>query len=244
MMRCALGAIVALLVAAAPSAAATLPAFWLHDGQTRYLLPGEAHLGAVVRCVAHGKSTDAPMPPLPSGRMAGGTDTVGANGPALSIDRRPNGATQLRCGTATAGSGFFGRVTRPYVIGQNGLGLIRGANRLAAIERLYGAPSSRSVASGHCRADWRRIGLRVTFAGPRCAGTSVLAGAVAHGDRWSSLNGVRVGDPVAQMLWSDQAAKALAPGRWLLASGGVSHTARLVAVAVGGRLVSLQLTGD
>lgn len=243
MTRCALGGIIALLLAAAPSTAATLPSFWLHDGQTRYLLPREARADAVVRCVADGQSTDAPMPPVPSERMVGGTDVVGANGPALSIDRRPNGATQLRCGTATAGSGFFGRVTKPFVIGQNGLGLIRGANHLASLERLYGQPSSRSAASGQCRAEWRNIGLRVSFAGQRCTDTSVLAGAVVRGDRWGSLNGARVGDSVAQILWLDQGARVVAPGRWLLASGGVSHTARLVAVAVRGKVVSLELTG-
>jgi hypothetical protein len=242
MARLALAGI-AMLVVAGSSAAATLPAFWLHDGQTRYLLPGQARAGVVVRCVAGGKATDAPVPPVRSGRIVGGTDTFGGNGPPISIDRRPNGATQVRCGAAT-GRGFFVRLTKPYVIGQNGLGLIRGTNHLAALVRLYGGSSSRSVVSGHCLAQWRKIGLRVTFGGSRCTGASVLAGAVVSGDRWSSLSGARIGEPVAQMLWNVQAAKAVAPGRWVLAAGGVSGAARLVAVVAGGKVVEMRLTGD
>jgi hypothetical protein len=210
----------------------------LHDGQTRYLLPGQARTGAVVRCIAGSKISDAMIPNVPAGGSVGGTDGFSAGGPPISIDRRPNGATELRCGSATAGIGFFGPVT-PYVIGQNGLGLIRGRNTLAALKRVFGAPSTVS----HCRAAWRSIGLVATFAGASCTGASVLAGATVEGARWGSFRGVRVGDSVGRLLWQAQDAKRVAPGQWLIASGGTSHHAKLVAVTRSGKVAGFVLSG-
>jgi len=243
MARVALAGIMALVVGAAASAAATLPAYWLRDGQTRYLLPSQAHPGVVVRCTAGGRSIDAAIPDLPAaGGMAGGTDTLRGGGPPISIDRRPNGATEIRCGSATAGTGSFARSPDPYVIGQNGLDLIRGRNRLSVLEKVYGSP--RVVSGSRCRVAWRAIGLVATFGGGRCTKDSVLVGAVVQGLRWHSLSGVRVGDSVAKLLWEAQSAKPLAHGRWLLASGGASHHARLVAVTSVGAVVRLELTGS
>ncbi|HEY8705218.1 MAG TPA: hypothetical protein VIL98_10720 [Gaiellaceae bacterium] len=241
MARAAFAGVAAMFVVVGSCAAATLPAFSLRDGQTRYLLPAQARAGEVIRCISHGTWTDATMPGLPAAGVAGGNDAWRAGGPAISIGRRPNGATEIRCGSATSGSGFFGRVTR-YVIGQNGLGLIRGRNSLAVLERLYGRPSFAS--SAQCRATWRGIGLTATFGGGRCTDGSVLVGAVVEGSRWRSLRGVQVGDSVAKLLWEAQDAKAVAPGRWLLASGGASQHAKLVAVARSGTIVSLRLTGS
>ena len=229
-----------MLATAGSAAATTLPAFTLHDGQTRYLLPSQAHPGAVVRCVVGSRLIDTKIPGLPLAGSVGGTDAFGAGGVSISIDRRPNGATQLRCGTATAGSGFFGRSADPYVIGQNGLALIRGRNTLAALKATYGTPSSVSA----CRATWRAIGLVVTLAGSSCTDSSVLVGATVQGARWGSLRGVRVGDSVAKLLWEAQDAKRVALDRWLLASGGTSHHATLVAVARAGTIVSFVLTGS
>ena len=241
MARAALAGVVAMLVTVGSSAAVTLPALTLHDGQTRYLLPRQARAGEVIRCTAQGTWTDAPIPALLAAGMATGTDGWSGTGPAISIDRRPNGATEVRCGSATSGTGFFGRVT-PYMIGQNGLALIRGRNSLAALERIYGRPSS--AAAAQCRAIWRGIGLTATFAGGRCTNGSLLVGAVVKGSRWRSLGGVRVGDSVAKLLWEAQDAKAVSPGRWLIASGGTSNHAKLVAVAHSGTVVRFQLTGS
>jgi hypothetical protein len=84
----------------------------------------------------------------------------------------------------------------------------------------------------------------VTLAGSSCTGSSVLVGATVEGGRWGSLRGVRVGDSVAKLLWEAQDAKHIAPDRWLLASGGASHHAKLVAVARAGTVASFVLTGS
>jgi hypothetical protein len=247
MGRTALAVFAATLVFSGSSVAATHPpAFSLRDGETRYLLPSEAHAGVVIRCgTVPGKTSEFRMPGAPPKGMTGGTDAWGVGRPAMSIERRPNGATEIRCGAAPGGSGFFGG-SRPYVIGNNGLGLIRGRNTLAALERLYGRPSSRSAASAaHCRVAWHPIGLVVTFAGGRCTAASTLTGAVVDGSRWRSLTGAQIGESAAKMVWGSQAAKLISPGRWLLASSGASHHAKLVAVtSVAGSVVRFVLTGS
>ena len=128
------------------------------------------------------------------------------------------------------------------MIGQNGLAAIRGPNRLSALERIYGSPGVTS--SNPCRATWRAIRLVATFAGNSCTADSVLAGAVVEGSRWHSLSGAQVGESLAKMLWDAQSAKPLSHGRWLLASGGTTHHAKLVAVTSVGVVVRLVLTGS
>jgi hypothetical protein len=238
MARVALAGVVLLLAVTGSSTAATMPAFWLHDGQTRYLLPSQARAGEVVRCTVDGKSLDATMPGLQQG-FVGGTDAWGGGGRSLSIDRRPNGATELRCGSATSGTGSFAQLQDPYVIGQNGLALIQGRNTLALLEGTFGKPSAVS----RCWAAWQAIGLVATFAGADCSDKSALAGATVRGARWGTLRGVRVGDSVARLLWQAQDAKHIGPSQWLLASGGSSHHARLVAVVNAGKVVGFALTG-
>jgi hypothetical protein len=239
MARVALAGVLGLLAVAGSSAAATMPAFWLHDGQTRYLLPSQARAGEVIRCTVNGKSLDTTMPDLQPRGVVGGTNVWGGGGPSLSIDRRPNGATELRCGSATSGTGSFGRLTDPYVIGQNGLALIQGRNTLATLKRTFGKPSSVS----HCGASWQAIGLVATFAGADCTDSSVLTGATVRGARWGTLRGVRVGDSVARLLWQAQDAKRVGPGQWLLAAGGSSLHAQLVAVTHAGRVEGFVLRG-
>lgn len=239
MARIVLAGVVLLLVVAGSSAAATMPAFWLHDGQTRYLLPSQARMGEVIRCTVNGKSIDAEVPTVPVPGVTSGDDTWSAGRPSISIDRRPNGATELRCGSATSGTGSFARLQDPYVIGQNGLGLIQGSNTLATLEGTFGKPS----ATSHCSASWQRIGLVATFAATDCTDSSPLAGATVKGTRWGTLRGVRVGDSVARLLWQAQDAKRIAPTQWLLASGGSSHHAKLVAVIHAGKVVGFALTG-
>jgi hypothetical protein len=179
------------------------------------------------------------MPGVPAPGATGGESAWRKDGPAFSIDRRPNGATEVRCGSATSGTGSFVRLHDPYVIGQNGLGLIQGRNTLAALKGTFGAPST----VAQCRATWRSIGLVATFAGALCTDSSALAGATVSGSRWGSLRGVRVGDSVAKLLWQAQDAKRLAPAQWLLASGGSSHHAKLVAAIHAGKVTSFVLSG-
>jgi hypothetical protein len=238
MARVALAGFVLLLVATGSSAAATMPAFWLHDGQTRYLLPSQSRVGEVIRCTVGGNWTDEAMPGVPASGATSGDISWGNGGPRLSIDRHPNGATELRCGSATSGTGSFARLQDPYVIGQNGLGLIQGSNTLATLEGTFGKPS----ATSHCRAAWQGIGLVATFSGTDCTDSSPLEGATVRGARWGSLRGVRVGDSVARLLWQAQDAKRVAAG-WLLAAGGSSHHARLVAVIRSGKVASFVLSG-
>jgi hypothetical protein len=238
--RFVLAGVVVLLVAGSATAAVS-PPFVLRDGQTAYFLPGE---NRVVRCVVRGVAIEVGLPR--TGARAGGTtgsDLMSRKGGAsISTETRPNGATRVSCGSATAGSGFFGRLSNPYVIGKNGLALIRGPNRLSTLERIYGRART-AVSGGRCRATWPAIGLVATFAG-RCTSGATLTGAVVEGTRWGSMTGVMVGDATAKMVWEAQGARPLSHGRWLLASGGVSHHARLVAETSVGAVVRLVLSGD
>jgi hypothetical protein len=238
MARLALAAIV-MLVVVGSSAAAPPRTVVLHDGQTAYFLPGEK---LVVRCVVNGITLGVSLPKQSSAGSSTGSDLRSRKGGAsVSTDTRSNGATEVRCGSATAGGGFFGRTPNRYVIGKNGLALIRGINRFAALEGVYGR--ARTIASGTgCRASWPSIGLVTTFTG-RCTAGARLTGAVVEGTRWGTLSGVDVGDATAKMVWEAQGAKSLSGGRWLLASGGTSHHARLVAVTSVGAVVRLVLSG-
>jgi hypothetical protein len=108
------------------------------------------------------------------------------------------------------------------VIGQNGLGLIRGPNTLRELERLYGRGSRRNELGG-CGVTWPALGLKATFGGARCSDGSTLRTATVDDARWTSLNGVHVGDPIARMQWQVPTAKRLQAFRrravWLLATG-------------------------
>jgi hypothetical protein len=175
MARFVLAGVVAMVLAGS-AAAAVSPPFVLRDGQTAYFLPGA---NTVVRCVVHGAAIEVRLPR--TGASAGGTtgsDRISRTGGAsISTETRPNGASRVRCGSATAGTGFFGRSPNAYVIGKNGLDLIRGPNTLAALQRVYGRP----VLSWYheCRATWKAIGLVVRFSYIRCGPRSVLANAPA-----------------------------------------------------------------
>jgi hypothetical protein len=58
-----------------------------------------------------------------------------------------------------------------------------------------------------CRLTWHAIGLEARFAGARCTRDSTLRSATVSGMIWTSLSGVRVGDPVAKMRWQVPSAK-------------------------------------
>lgn len=177
----------------------------LHGGQTRFFLPGALRPGEKVTCIAKGHATVGDVP-----SRATGTDTFTVRGPQLDIDRRANGAIMIGCGRTKA---IFPRKTTRYVIGQNGLALIQGANTLSRLEQIYGKPSEAKP----CRATWKDVGLAVTFSGPRC---DVLDNAIVTGSQWSSLSGVHIGDSVAKMVWITQTRMRPALGRvWLISRG-------------------------
>jgi hypothetical protein len=195
--------------------AVALVSLVLHGGQIRYFLPGELRSGETVQCVASGHAVHATVP-----ARAVATDTWTKGGPSLQIDRRANGAVKVFCGTPTParppGS------TLPYVIGPNGLALIRGANTLRKLEQIYGTPSGTKP----CRAMWKQIGLEVTFAGRSCA---VLAAASVTGSRWTSLSGVHIGDSVAKMVWLTQTRSSPTLGHMWVIGRGSQYRSKLVA---------------
>jgi hypothetical protein len=238
MVRFALLAVVALLTAGSAAAATSL-VVPLRDGQTAYFSPG---VRQVVRCTVNGVTLATRLSGQGSPGTLSGSDSASRKGGAtMSVETRPNGASRVRCGSATAGTGFFGGTSSPYVIGKNGLGLIRGPNTFAALQRVYGRP----VLFWHheCRAVWKSVGLVVRFSYVRCTPSSTLANATVSGVLWHSLSGVQVGDSVAKLAWEAQGAKPLGHGRWLLGSGGTSNHARLVAVTSVGAVVRLVLSG-
>ena len=242
MGRCLAATVAVLLVAAGAAAAASgPPAFTLAPGQTRWFLPGELRPHAVVSCIDKGGTIDVVAPPAPANGAVNGTQVWDHDRRTISFDQRPNGAVEVRCGAARVE--LPRPATLPFVVGRNGLGLIRGPNTLARVRRLYG-PGAVSPGGGACRVTWRSLGLAAAFAGARCTSGSLLVGATVTGRKWSSLSGVHIGDPVARMVWQDQTATIVsrAHGRstWLLGGVGSKHPSRLLAVAgAGGTVASL-----
>ena len=201
--------------AEAPLIAVALAGVVLHGGQTRFFLPGALRPGEKVTCIAQGHATVGDVP-----SRATGTDSFTVRGPQLDIDRRASGAIMIACGKTKAI--FPPTNTMPYVIGQNGLAHIHGANTLSRLEQIYGKPSETKP----CRAMWKDIGLQVTFSGPSC---DVLDGASVTGSRWSSLSGVRIGDSVAKMVWLTQTRSRPALGHVWVISRGAQYRSELVA---------------
>jgi hypothetical protein len=223
-----------LALVAGAAAASPAPVVSLKGGEARWFLPGRLHTGDFVRCVVESGAVQAKEPSPPSAGVSVGTDSWTAAGASIQIDRRSNGATQIGCGNPAALAPR--RATLPYVIGQNGVGLVRGQNNLTSLKRLYGR---RSTVSWHdaarCRVTWPKVGLQATFDGVHCAGRSPLRSASVTGPSWSSLSGVHVGDPVARMRWQVPGAKLVSSTRtrtvWLLATGRPSHGSQLLAVS-------------
>jgi hypothetical protein len=234
---------VVLAAAGAAGAASGPPAFTLTMGQTRWFLPGALQPNALVRCVEKGGEIHGTVP-APAAGALNSIDLWDHAGRSISLDVRPNGAVEVRCGARAVAAAEFRRPTLPYVVGRNGVGLLRGPNTLARIRRLYG-PGAAAPRGGACRVTWPSAGLTAVFAGARCTDGALLVGATVTGAKWSSLSGVRVGDPVGRMVWEDQTAKLLsrAHGRrtWVLGGLG-SKGQRLLAVSnASGRITSLVL---
>jgi hypothetical protein len=189
----------------------------LHNGQRRWYLPSALQTGDVVRCVVGTRHIDARV-------TSGGSDLTWATGGLkLQIDRRANGAVMVECGQTKPV--FPPKITMPYVIGPNGLALIRGANTLSRLERIYGMPTSTNTR--RCLAMWSSIGLVVHLRLPAC---ETLVAATVSGRRWSSLNGVHIGDSVAEMIWLTQTKSNPVGGRIYVIGKGAQYRSQLIAV--------------
>jgi hypothetical protein len=196
----------------------------LQSGEVHWFLPGTLRPAEVVHC-----STAAGVV---YGRVPNhGSATWAWTGHRhMSISRATNGAVEAACNAQLAGR----RIPRlPYVIGQNGVALIRGIDRLGQLERRYGRPSSTRRRSS-CTVVWARAGLWARFTS--CSASARLVRATATSTRWSSLNGVHIGDPLARMLFEAPYAKRLGPNHWRLA---LSHRHSIVAVTSHARVVRL-----
>lgn len=230
----------AALIAVDGGAAAIRPAVSLSSGQIRWFLPGALHTGDIVRCVVRGQAIRLKIP-APTG--ASGADFAWKRGgAAVQIARQANGATEIACGTMLASP--IRRPTMPYVIGQNGLGLVRGPNRLDRLEQLFGAASTLHSGATSCSAAWSSIGLRATFAGSRCTSGSTLRSATVRGAKWSSLNGVRIGETAAEMRWQFPGTKRISSARgrtvWLLSTATASHSQLFAVTGTAGTVTSLR----
>ena len=159
----------------------------------------------------------------------------------MQIARRADGATEIACGTMLASP--IHRASMPYVIGQNGLGLIRGPNRLDRLERLFGAASILHSGAASCSAAWNAIGLWRRY-GSRCTSSSTLRTAVASGSKWSSLNGVRIGETTAEMRWQFPGTKRVSSARghtvWLLSTAIASRSQLFAVTGPAGTVTSLK----
>src|SRR6185437_2669258 len=162
---------------------------------------------------------------------SGGSDWAWTGGVQMSIQRASNGAVEAACNTQLV---YRRRSTMPFVIGQNGVALIRGANHLSQLEQRYGRPTSTHVTAGACTVEWARAGLQTTFRS--CSANAVLVRATASSAQWSSLTGVYVGEPLPRILFEAPYAKRVSTNRWRLA---LSHRHALIAELSHGRVARL-----
>jgi hypothetical protein len=212
------------VVALAALAASVL----LQSGEVQWFPPGTLRPAEIVRCSTAGGVVYARVPNH-------GAATWGWTGHRrMSISRATNGAVEVACNAQLARR----RIPRmPYVIGQNGVALIRGANHRSQLERRYGPPSKTHPSAAGCAVAWQQAGLRATFAS--CAADAVLVRAAVTSSRWSSLDGVYVGEPLPRVLFEAPYAKRLGVNRWRLA---LSHGHSLVAAIANGRVAQLVAT--
>jgi len=212
------GALAAIVLAlTVPSPVATL-----RDGQREWFMPGRLQVGDAVVCVTHGRRLTMKV-------AARGADSVWTwNGTSAqgSVTLRQNGAAEVDCGVGEAPPRV--PTSSRYLVSRHGLGLLRGTNTRARLQQLYGPGTSVG-----CTVAWPSLGLRATFAG--CSPQARLTDATVTGSEWSTLDGVRVGDPVARMVWQDAGATRVG-GTWILGGVGLQRPPRLVALVADGRV--------
>jgi hypothetical protein len=200
----------------------------LQAGQVHWFLPGALQPGQAVRCSIAGRVVSGRVP------VTGGADWAWKGGATMSIERVANGAVEAACNTQLV---YRRPSTMPYVIGQNGVALIRGANHLGQLEQRYGQSTRLHSTPALCAMVWQRAGLQATFTS--CSGAGVLLQATVTSSRWSSLTGVYVGEPLPRVLFEAPYAEAVGMNRWRLAQ---SHRHSLVAEIAGGRVARLVAT--
>lgn len=221
----------------------------LGAGQTRWFAPGELRTGQPIQCTVGPSIVTASVPAASPGGIIGGVvfaDTVSKKGASILIQRKPNGATQVTCGSGPAAGPRPALL--PYVIGPNGLGRIRGPNQLGALSRVFGPPSLLRAGQpgvGRCTARWRTIGLSTTFGRPACHVDAVMIEAVVTGPAWSTLTGTRIGDPVGKMRWLQPVSRPVSATRsrsvWLLGASRRTPFLSLYATARSGRVTAFAL---
>ena len=198
----------------------------LQAGQVQWFLPGTLQPGQVVRCSIAGRVVSAKVP------ASGSNQWAWKGNASMSISRATSGAVEAACNTQLAPPRI---PTMPYVIGKNGVALIRGANHRSQLEKRYGRPTTTRASARSCAVVWRRAALRASFTS--CAANARLVRATATSSRWSSITGVHVGDSLARVLFEAPYTKRLSANRWRLA---LSHQHLLVAeIAAGGRVARL-----
>lgn len=198
----------------------------LQAGQVQWFMPGVLQPGQLVRCSIAGRLVSAKVP-------ASGTGDWAWTGHAqMSISRATNGAVEVACNTQLVSRRPS---TMPYLIGQNGVALIRGANHRSQLEQRFGPPTSTQLFAGPCRVVWKRAALQATFTS--CSEHAVLVRAAVTSSRWSSLNGVYVGEPLPRVLFEAPYTKRLSAIRWRLA---LTHQHSLVVeIGADGRVAQL-----
>lgn len=198
----------------------------LHAGQVQWFLPGTLHPGQAVRCSIAGRVVSAKVPASGSGVWAWKGNA------SMGISRATSGAVEVACNTQLAPPRL---PTMPYVIGKNGVALIRGANHRSQLEKRYGRPTRTRASAGACTVVWRRAALQARFTS--CAANAALLRATATSSRWSSITGVHIGDPLARVLFEAPYTKRLSANRWRLA---LSHRNSLIAeIGADGRVARL-----
>lgn len=200
----------------------------LQAGQVQWFLPGALHPGQQVLCSV--------APHVFAGRVpaSGGADWAWTGGAQMSIQRASNGAVEAACNTQLVSRRPS---TMPYVIGQNGLALIRGRNRLSQLERRYGSPSSTHSAAGACTVVWNRAAITADFTSCSAGGTLVRAAVTST--RWGSLSDVRIGDSLPRLLFEAPFAKRVGAFTWRLAAGSQYHSELVAELGTDGRVARL-----
>ena len=78
------------------------PAYSLTNGQTRWFLPDSLQAGERIGCVVNGREIDAKVPVAPAAGAGVADFSWGAAQTSVTIQRHPNGATQITCGATGA----------------------------------------------------------------------------------------------------------------------------------------------
>lgn len=156
--------------------------------------------------------------------------------------------------SAMAATSAFTVVTRDYYVSR--IGPFRPAQnpRLSAAIRAFGRPTSRKLDRSTCRADWRRLRLRIyfeNFGGVLPGQTTCTASVgraqsfVARGSRFRTVKDLRVGEASSSIPVKHPAAEFQPRGFWALVLatfpfGDNEEPAPVLnALVTGGRVIAL-----